>query len=104
MTKNPLLNAGAALLYISIVASAMFYLPKFAGPVDTVIMPVAFLSLFVFSAASMAYIFCFMPITLYLDGSKKEAVDLFIKSILFFGGITFCVFACMILIGAKGNF
>lgn len=53
MTKNPFVNALLASGYISVVASAMYYAPKYMEPVDAVIVPVTVLSLFVLSAAMM---------------------------------------------------
>ena len=57
MTKNPLINALAASLYIILVASVMYYGSNYTGPVNSVIAPIAVLSLFTLSAAVMGYIF-----------------------------------------------
>jgi len=43
MTKNPLVNALAAALYI-VVAMVMFYGPRMAGRVDSIILPIAIIS------------------------------------------------------------
>ena len=88
MTKNPFLNALAATLYITIVASAMFYAPKTMDHIDSVIVPIAMISLFTLSAAMMGYCFVYMPLRLYLDGEKKNAVNLFLQTIAIFAGIT----------------
>jgi len=88
MTKNPIINALAALLYISIVSLMMFYGTKDSGP-DTVVAPIAAISLFTLSAAVMGYLFCYEPIQLYFEGAKKQAIDLFLKTVGVFGGITF---------------
>lgn len=103
MTKNPILNALSATLYISLIASGIYYAPKFEGQADFVLIPIAMLSLFVLSAAVMAYIFCLKPIRLYLDGEKDEAVSLFIKTILYFGGITLVLF-CLAFLISTGHF
>ena len=92
MTKNPLLNALAASLYIVIIALVMFYGTKNLGPVDSVIAPIAMVSLFTLSAAMMGYIFLFQPIQLYLDGKKKIAVNLFLQTLACFAGITVIIF------------
>lgn len=96
MTKNPFLNAFAALAYITIVASVMFYGMEHSAPDNSIIIPIAMLSLFTFSAAMMGYIFLFQPVQLYLDGKKKDAIDLFSKTLLTFGAITFAALVLLI--------
>ncbi len=98
MSKNPFLNALAAILYIIVVASIVYYGPRLAGPVDdSIIAPVAFLSLFVLSAAVMGYIFFYQPLQLYLDGDKKASVGLFLKTLAVFGAITFSILLILFL-------
>lgn len=98
MTKNPLLNALAAAAYVAIVASIMFYGPKVAGhhSEDTVIAPIAILSLFSLSAAVMGYVFLAQPLQLYLDGKKGPAVKLFSRTLAIFAGITAVLVALLI--------
>jgi hypothetical protein len=81
MTKNPFLNALVALVYIVLVVSGLFYSPIFVGDEPNILIPISVLSLFVFSAASMAYIFLYQPLQLFLEGEKKKAVDLFLKTL-----------------------
>ncbi len=88
MTKNPLVNALAASLYIMLVASVMFYGTNHTGPVNSIIVPVAMISLFTLSAAVMGYLFLYQPLQLYLDGKKKNAVHLFLQTVAVFAGIT----------------
>jgi len=88
MTKNPFINAFSATLYIAVVASIMYYAPKLVGPTESVVVPIAILSLFVLSAAIMGYLFFFQPIQLYFDGEKKQAVNLFLSTVLIFATIT----------------
>ncbi len=88
MSKNPFINALCATLYIVLLVSAMFYSPFFGGEQESIIFPIAGLSLFVFSAALMGYIFLYQPLCLFLDGQKKEAVNLFLKTTAFFAGTT----------------
>ena len=91
MTKNPFINAFSAALYITVVASMMFYGPKIAGLIDdkdNVLAPITMLSILVLSAAVMGYLFFLQPIQLYLDGEKKLAVNLFTKTLVIFLGIT----------------
>ena len=89
MTKNPFYNALTALGYIILVATVMFYgIRNIAHEKDTVLIPIAMLSLFSFSAAVMGYTFLSSPLQLYLDGKKKEAVKLITQTIAIFGVIT----------------
>lgn len=95
MSKNPLLNAFLSTLYVSGVASFMFYAPKYLGPegkADTVFAPIAMLSLFVLSAAIMGYLFLSQPAQLYLNGQRGEAVGLFLRTVAIFACFTLLAF------------
>ena len=96
MTKNPFINAFAATSYIMIVASFMFYGMEHKTGVNSVIVPIAVLSLFTLSAAIMGYLFLYQPLQLYLDGKKKHAVDLFLQTVAVFAGITALVFVLLL--------
>jgi hypothetical protein len=102
MTNNPILNAFAALAYIALVSLVINYGPLLLGPVDEgslkPILPVAFLSLFVLSAAVMGYIFCMAPLRRYLDGKKEEGVRLFLMTIGIFALLTCGVFLFVVLL------
>ena len=98
MTKNPMHNAILASGYIVLVASLMFFGSTFAGGPDTVLAPIAMLSLLVLSAAVMAYLFLLQPVQMYLDGEKKEAVDFFAKTLAAFAVITAVLFAALLLL------
>ncbi|HEX8923570.1 MAG TPA: hypothetical protein VF828_02450 [Patescibacteria group bacterium] len=89
MTKNPLINALLAALYIVVVAAILFYGTLFKVGNNAFIAPVALISLFSFSAGMMGYLFLYQPFVLYFDGSKKPALDLFLKTLFTFGGLTF---------------
>lgn len=92
MTKNPFINAFSATAYITAVASFMFFgKGLFGGREDTILMPIMMLSLLVMSVTMMSYFFFFQPIRLYLDGEKKQATDLFLKTIAVFAGTTFLI-------------
>jgi len=92
MTRNPLLNAVAATLYIVAIASLLYYAPRYAGTQFTILIPVAVISLFTLSAAIMGFIFLSQPLQLYLDGEKKQAVSLFLQTVAIFAGITTLIF------------
>lgn len=89
MIRNPLINALAAALYIALVAFGMYYGSRLKqGDDDTVLAPIAMISLLTLSVAMMGYLFLAQPLQLYLDGKKKEAVDFFLKTLGVFAGIT----------------
>ena len=66
-------------VYISLVALLMFGVQKFFGskPDPAIIAPIAFLLLLVISASISGALILGKPVMLYLDGRKKEAVQLF---------------------------
>lgn len=91
MSKNPFLNAFAAIFYIIFIALFMTFGTKFARPEDTIIAPIAAISLFTLSAAIMGYLFLYSPFILFMDGKKKEAINLFLKTVAVFGAFTFII-------------
>lgn len=93
MSKNPFVNALVALAYIVALVLAIFWGGPMLGDEDTIFIPMAMLSLFVFSAATMSYIVLYQPIVMFLDGKKAEATNLFLTTIAAFGGITALLFA-----------
>lgn len=93
MTRNPILNALAASGYIILVALTMFYGIEHAAPNNSIVVPIVVLSLFSLSAAVMGYIFFYHPILLFLDGKKKAAVDLFLRTVASFAVITLVIAA-----------
>ena len=87
MTQNPLYNAILASGYIVLVVSLISTFEGDGGP-DTILVPIAMLSLFVLSAALMAYLFFYQPAMLYLAGKQQEGVVLFLKTLAIFACIT----------------
>lgn len=88
MIKSPVYNAAAASLYIILMALFMFFGTKHIPGEDTVLAPIAMISLFTLSAAVMGYLFCYGPLMLYFDGKKKQAAQLFVQTIGMFGVFT----------------
>ena len=95
MTKSPFINAATATLYIAAIVSFMFYGLARSHPDNSVFTPIAFISLFTLSAAVMGYLFLYQPLMLFLDGHKKNAVDLFLQTVAVFAGITAVVFVLL---------
>ncbi|MCW1949138.1 MAG: hypothetical protein KIH89_001670 [Candidatus Shapirobacteria bacterium] len=97
MTKNPLINAICATLYITLIGLFMFYGTQLFPQKDTILTPIAMISLFTLSAAIMGYIFLSQPLILFLDGHQKTAVKLFLQTIAAFAIITLIVFLLIFL-------
>ncbi len=90
MIKSPFVNAALATAYITLVVSVLTYFESVTkeGSGEFVLMPIAFLSLFVLSAATMGFLFLYEPFTLWFDGKRKEAVNFFLTMLVTFGIIT----------------
>ncbi len=103
MTKKPIYNALAAIIYIVLIVS-------FINSIDSIeisyvnenleqfIMPTIMLSLLALSVAVMGYIFFYQPIILFLENNRKEAVKYFIHTILYFAIIIILIFLIYSLI------
>lgn len=98
MIKNPFINALLATLYISLVASIMFYSPKVEQTNPSVLIPIAVLSLFVLSAAIMGFLFLGTPLQMYFEGQHKKAIQFFFKTVGSFATITLLVFIALFLL------
>ncbi len=89
MTKNPILNAVCASGYIVFIATVMRYVTQTMGnKPDTFFAPVAFLSILTLSVVVMAYLFFYQPLQLFIDGKKKQAINLFMQTAGIFALIT----------------
>lgn len=89
MTKNPLVNALGASAYIILVVSIMTFVTKpLQNKPDTFFTPIVFLSLLTLSVVVMAFLFFYQPLMLFIEGKKKDAINLFVKTLGIFGVIT----------------
>lgn len=96
MTKNPIINALCASAYIILGVTVMTFVTQpLRNKPDTFFAPVVILSLLTLSVAVMAYLFFYQPLMLFIEGKKKNAVDLFIKTVGIFAVIT--VFTLLLL-------
>jgi hypothetical protein len=87
--NNPYLNAAAASAYIGGVGLLMHYITvTHQNMPDTFLDPIAVISLFVCSAAVMAFLFFYRPTVLLLDNKKHQALTFFAKTIATFAVIT----------------
>lgn len=89
MTKNPLVNAICAGAYIFIVVGVMTFVTQpLRDKPDTFFAPITMLFVLTLSVAIMAYLFFYQPLMLFIEGKKKEGLNLFIKTVAIFGLIT----------------
>ena len=89
MSKNPLINALSASAYIILIVSVMTFVTQpLRNKPDTFFAPVTMLFVLTLSVSIMAYLFFYQPLLLFIEGKKKEAVDLFIKTVGIFAAIT----------------
>ena len=97
MTKNPVINALSASLYIlGIVSFLQIVSTTLKNKPDTFFAPVAFLSLLTLSAAVMVYLFFYQPVLFLLDGKKKQALQLFIRTVGVFAILTSMVWVLLL--------
>jgi hypothetical protein len=96
MSKNPIINALSASAYIFLVVSVMTFVTKpLRNKPDTFFAPIAVLSMLTLSVAVMAFLFFYQPLQLFIEGKKKQAVDLFIKTVGIFAVLTAVVLALL---------
>jgi len=89
MTKNPIVNALSAAGYIVLVVSIMTWITApLKNKPDTLFAPITVLFVLTLSVAVMAFLFFYQPLQLFIEGKKKEAVNLFVKTVGIFAAIT----------------
>ncbi len=94
MSKNPVINALCASGYIVLVVTVMnFIMQTQKDKPDTIFAPIIVLSVLTLSVTVMAYLFFYQPFQLFIDGKKKQAVNLFTKTV----GV-FAVFTTVVLL------
>ena len=94
MSKNPIINALSAVAYILLVVAVMQSIMLTQGnKPDTFLAPITVLSMLTLSVSVMAYLFFYQPLQLYIDGQKKVAVNLFVRTV----GV-FAIFTLLVLV------
>ena len=92
MSKNPLINASSASVYIILSVSIMTFVTQpLRNKPDTFLAPITVLFVLTLSVAVMAYLFFYQPLQFFIEGKKKEAVNLFIKTVAIFAVMTVVV-------------
>jgi hypothetical protein len=95
--KTAFFNALVTTVYIALVGAFMFYGGEIRlGRTNTLLVPIALLLLFVFSAALTGFLIFGRPVLWYLDGKKKEALELLFTTLGFFSGITAVVILLLV--------
>jgi heme O synthase-like polyprenyltransferase len=79
--KSSLRNSLATAAYVVIVVLIIHNAEKVFGTMRNIIGPIAFLLLFVTSAAITGFLVLGQPIMLYFDNQRSEAVKLFIYTV-----------------------
>ncbi len=98
MSKNPFINAFSAAIYIIFVVTVMTFVtqPLKTKP-DTFFAPITLLSMLTLSVTVMAFLFFYQPLQLFIDGKKKESINLFIKTVGVFAAITLLILFLLFL-------
>lgn len=98
--KNSLINASLTALYIGLVGIFMFHAPQIFTSQNNVLIPIAMLLLFVFSAALTGSLIFGRPILWYLEGKKNEALNLLFYTLGILLGITLIAFLALLFYSA----
>jgi len=89
MSKNPIVNALSASAYIILVVTVMTFVTQpLKNKPDTFFAPITVLFVLTLSVAVMAFLFFYQPLLLFIEGKKKEAVNLFVKTVGIFAAFT----------------
>jgi Na+/alanine symporter len=87
--KTAIVNSLATTIYIVAVASFIYFGGTLKlGRANTILVPIALLLLFVFSAALTGYLIFGKPAQMYIDGKKKQALSLLTYTLVSFSIIT----------------
>ncbi len=92
MSKNPIINALSASIYIFLVVTVMTFVTQpLKNKPDTFFAPITVLFVLTLSVAVMAFLFFYQPLQLFIEGKKKDAVNLFAQTVGIFAAITVVV-------------
>ncbi len=85
--KKPFLHALSAGAYIVLIVNLINFFGRSNVPEDTILAPIAMLSLLVLSVAFMAFVFFYEPVRMFGAGDTKGALDFFGKTLASFAGL-----------------
>ena len=95
--KYAAINSLGTALYIIFVISSIHFLSQYFGEIESIIVPILMLMLFVFSAAFTGTLVFGRPIIWYLDGRKKEALALLFYTLVIFMLLTVVAFLVLVI-------
>ena len=98
--KYAAINSLGTALYIIFVISSIHFLSQYFGEIESIIVPILMLMLFVFSAAFTGTLVFGCPVIWYLDGKKREALALLFYTLAIFMLLTMAAFL-VLAIGQK---
>lgn len=96
--KYALLNSLWTAMYVILIVLFISFAGQIFGEKDTILIPMAMLLLFVFSAALCGALVLGRPILWYVEGKKQEAVRLFIYTVAMIFVVLVFVFGAMIVV------
>ena len=92
MQWNPFLNAFGASAYVWGIGLLISHLSRLHHDTpDNLVGSVSALSLLVFSAAVMGFLFFYRPVAFLIENKAREAISFFLQTLAVFGAITFLV-------------
>jgi hypothetical protein len=98
LLRSSLRNALGTAVYVAIVALIIYNAQKIFGTMRNITGPIAFLLLFVTSAAITGFLVLGQPVMLYVDNKKKEAVRLFMLTVAWLFILTVIALALNLLL------
>jgi len=90
---SSLRNALATAAYVVIVSFIIINGDKIFGTMKTILGPIAFLLLFVVSAAITGFLVLGQPVMMYVENKKSEAIMLFIYTVAWLSAFTVIIFS-----------
>lgn len=81
LIKRSMINALGTAAYVATLVTLILNGEKMFGTIDNILGPIAFLLVFVISASITGGLVLGKPILMFLDGQKKEAVQLFMYTV-----------------------
>ncbi len=85
LIQRSLLNALGTITYVSVVVTVMRNGEKIFQNINQSLAPIAFLTLFVLSAAVTGGLVLGKPVMLYLNNQKSDAIKMFIYTLCWLG-------------------
>lgn len=81
LIKRSFLNALGTGAYVATLVALVFNGEKMFGTINNILAPIAFLLTFIVSATVTGGLVLGKPILMYIDGQKKEAIQLLLYTI-----------------------